>query len=113
MPCQIWDLSSGKLKLSLTGHISTVRGVAVSHRSPYLFSCGEDKQVKCWDLEYNKVRDDNLLLWIEFSHILYTNRRVVRSFIRNVIPGSSLWFRSSGTTTATSVLCMIWTCIQL
>lgn len=54
-PPQIWDLFSGKLKLSLTGHISTVRGVAVSTRSPYLFSCGEDKQVKCWDLEYNKV----------------------------------------------------------
>uniref|UniRef100_F7H9J0 Pleiotropic regulator 1 n=1 Tax=Macaca mulatta TaxID=9544 RepID=F7H9J0_MACMU len=52
---RIWDLASGKLKLSLTGHISTVRGVIVSTRSPYLFSCGEDKQVKCWDLEYNKV----------------------------------------------------------
>ncbi|MEE6461198.1 hypothetical protein FKM82_001228 [Ascaphus truei] len=52
---KIWDLASGKLKLSLTGHISTVRGVIVSSRSPYLFSCGEDKQVKCWDLEYNKV----------------------------------------------------------
>ncbi|XP_060102601.1 pleiotropic regulator 1 [Heteronotia binoei] len=52
---KIWDLASGKLKLSLTGHISTVRGVIVSGRSPYLFSCGEDKQVKCWDLEYNKV----------------------------------------------------------
>lgn len=56
---QIWDLASGKLKLSLTGHISTVRGVAVSTRSPYLFSCGEDKQVKCWDLEYNKVHSSN------------------------------------------------------
>uniref|UniRef100_A0A8C4WDU9 Pleiotropic regulator 1 n=1 Tax=Gopherus evgoodei TaxID=1825980 RepID=A0A8C4WDU9_9SAUR len=44
-----------QLKLSLTGHISTVRGLIVSGRSPYLFSCGEDKQVKCWDLEYNKV----------------------------------------------------------
>ncbi|TSL54339.1 Pleiotropic regulator 1 [Bagarius yarrelli] len=42
---KIWDLASGRLKLSLTGHISTVRGVAVSSRSPYLFSCGEDKQV--------------------------------------------------------------------
>ncbi|XP_043918361.1 pleiotropic regulator 1-like [Protopterus annectens] len=52
---KIWDLASGKLKLSLTGHISTVRGVIISSRSPYLFSCGEDKQVKCWDLEYNKV----------------------------------------------------------
>ena len=53
---QIFDLASGKLKLSLTGHVSTVRGLAVSKRQPYLFSCGEDKQVKCWDLEYNKVR---------------------------------------------------------
>ena len=52
---QIFDLASGKLKLSLTGHVSTVRGLAVSKRQPYLFSCGEDKQVKCWDLEYNKV----------------------------------------------------------
>lgn len=54
---QIWELGSGKLKLSLTGHISTVRGLVVSPRHPYLFSCGEDKQVKCWDLEYNKVHN--------------------------------------------------------
>ncbi|KNZ56008.1 hypothetical protein VP01_2520g2 [Puccinia sorghi] len=51
----VWDLASGNLKLSLTGHISTVRGLAVSDRHPYLFSCGEDKMVKCWDLEQNKV----------------------------------------------------------
>ena len=52
---KIWDLASGKLKLSLTGHVSVVRGLAVSTRQPYLFSAGEDRQVKCWDLEYNKV----------------------------------------------------------
>uniref|UniRef100_A0AC35TSK3 WD_REPEATS_REGION domain-containing protein n=1 Tax=Rhabditophanes sp. KR3021 TaxID=114890 RepID=A0AC35TSK3_9BILA len=52
---KIWDLATGKLKLSLTGHISSVRGVKVSDRHPLLFSCGEDKQVKCWDLESNKV----------------------------------------------------------
>ncbi|XP_058835119.1 pleiotropic regulator 1 [Topomyia yanbarensis] len=52
---KVWDLASGKLKLSLTGHVSTVRGLCVSPRHPYLFSCGEDRQVKCWDLEYNKV----------------------------------------------------------
>ncbi|XP_020298486.1 pleiotropic regulator 1-like [Pseudomyrmex gracilis] len=52
---KIWDLASGKLKVSLTGHISSVRGLAFSKRHPYLFSCGEDRQVKCWDLEYNKV----------------------------------------------------------
>jgi WD40 repeat protein len=52
---QIWDLATGTLKLSLTGHISAVRGVCVSPRQPYLFSCGEDKKVMCWDLEQNKV----------------------------------------------------------
>ena len=55
-PCiKVWDLASGVLKLTLTGHISTIRGLAVSPRSPYLFSAGEDKMVKCWDLEYNRV----------------------------------------------------------
>jgi pleiotropic regulator 1 len=48
-------MASGTLKLSLTGHISTVRGLVSSPRHPYLFSCGEDKQIKCWDLETNKV----------------------------------------------------------
>ena len=40
---KVWDLASGTLKLTLTGHISTIRGLAVSDRSPYLFSAGEDK----------------------------------------------------------------------
>jgi pleiotropic regulator 1 len=44
---KVWDLASGVLKWTLTGHISTVRGIAVSDRHPYLFSCGEDKMVKC------------------------------------------------------------------
>jgi WD40 repeat protein len=52
---KIWDLAAGTLKLTLTGHISTIRAVGVSARSPFLFSAGEDKQVKCWDLEQNKV----------------------------------------------------------
>ena len=52
---KFWDLVEGKLIVTLTGHINTVRGLALSDRHPYLFSCGEDKQVKCWDLEQNKV----------------------------------------------------------
>lgn len=102
---KIWDLASGKLRLSLTGmiaitfsyflifqrvgitskrpsfyvfynsricfvfllgHVSTVRGLAVSPKHPYLFSCGEDRQVKCWDLEYNKV-SLRLRNWIWFN----------------------------------------------
>lgn len=30
-------------------------GLAVSQRHTYMFSAGDDKQVKCWDLEQNKV----------------------------------------------------------
>ena len=47
--------SDDALQLTLTGHISPVRGLQFSNRHPYLFSCGEDKQVKCWDLETNQV----------------------------------------------------------
>eukprot|EP00271_Cylindrocystis_brebissonii_P010756 TRINITY_DN27109_c0_g1_i1.p1 TRINITY_DN27109_c0_g1~~TRINITY_DN27109_c0_g1_i1.p1 ORF type:complete len:536 (-),score=82.71 TRINITY_DN27109_c0_g1_i1:397-2004(-) len=52
---KIWEMATGKLKLTLTGHIEQIRGLAVSSRHPYMFSAGDDKQVKCWDLEYNKV----------------------------------------------------------
>ena len=44
---QIWDLASGTLKLTLTGHVNAIRGLAVSPRHPYMFSVGEDKLVKC------------------------------------------------------------------
>ncbi|GEM08859.1 pre-mRNA-splicing factor PRP46 [Rhodotorula toruloides] len=57
---KIWDLASGELKLSLTGHISTVRGLAVSPRHPYLFSlhptldvlitAGRDASARVWDM---------------------------------------------------------------
>jgi len=52
---KIWDIASGRLRITLTGHISGVRGLSVSDRHPYLFSCGDDKMVKCWDLEQNQV----------------------------------------------------------
>lgn len=52
---KIWDVGTGRLKLTLTGHIEQVRGLAVSSKHTYMFSAGDDKQVKCWDLEQNKV----------------------------------------------------------
>lgn len=52
---KIWDTATGTLKLTLMGHIEQVMGVIVSPRHPYMFSCGLDKKVMCWDLEYNKV----------------------------------------------------------
>jgi pleiotropic regulator 1 len=53
---KLWDTGSGQLKLTLTGHIEQVTGLAVSTRHPYMFSASLDKEVKCWDLEQNKVR---------------------------------------------------------
>ncbi|KAH8077323.1 hypothetical protein JL720_10043 [Aureococcus anophagefferens] len=47
--------AEGGLKLTLTGHINAIRGLAVSARTTYMFSAGEDKKVMCWDLETNKV----------------------------------------------------------
>ncbi|KZV14684.1 protein pleiotropic regulatory locus 1-like [Dorcoceras hygrometricum] len=42
---KIWDLASGRLKLTLTGHIDQVRGLAVSTKHTYMFSAGDDKLV--------------------------------------------------------------------
>ncbi|EDO17147.1 hypothetical protein Kpol_1072p17 [Vanderwaltozyma polyspora DSM 70294] len=55
---KVWDLVSGHLKLTLSGHVMPVRDITVSDRHPYLFSASEDKLVKCWDLEKNMaIRD--------------------------------------------------------
>ena len=51
-------MATGSLRITYTGHISAVRGLVVSAKHPYLFSCGEDKTVKCWDLEQNKIIRD-------------------------------------------------------
>jgi len=42
---KIWDVNTGELKLTLTGHIEQVTGLSVSRNYPYLFSCGLDKMV--------------------------------------------------------------------
>lgn len=55
---KIWDLATGKLKLTLSGHIMTVKDICISKRHPYMFSASEDKLVKCWDLEKNRVIRD-------------------------------------------------------
>ncbi|CCF59654.1 hypothetical protein KAFR_0H02450 [Kazachstania africana CBS 2517] len=55
---KVWDFASGKLKLTLSGHVMGVRDLVVSKRHPYMFSASEDKLVKCWDLEKNApIRD--------------------------------------------------------
>ncbi|AMD21128.1 HEL153Wp [Eremothecium sinecaudum] len=52
---KIWDLASGKLKLTLQGHIMTVKDICISKRHPYMFSASSDKLIKCWDLEKNSA----------------------------------------------------------
>lgn len=47
---KILDLTSGKLKISLNGDITSVREFVFSRRHLYLFSCGEDQQVKLEEL---------------------------------------------------------------
>jgi pleiotropic regulator 1 len=42
---KIWGLASGELKLSLTGHVSTVQGLAVSPRHLYFFYVVRTRQV--------------------------------------------------------------------
>lgn len=48
---KVWDLVSGDVKASISGHIMAVRALAVSSRFPYLFSGSEDKTLRCFDLE--------------------------------------------------------------
>ena len=50
---KLWDLATGTLKLTLLGHISAVRDIKISNNLTYLFSCSEDRSVRCWDLTTN------------------------------------------------------------
>jgi pleiotropic regulator 1 len=45
---KLWDTATGALKITLTGHIEQVTGLAISSRHPYMFSCGLDKKVMNW-----------------------------------------------------------------
>lgn len=48
---KVWDLVSGEVRATISGHIMGVRALAISNRYSYLFSGSEDKTVRCWDLE--------------------------------------------------------------
>ena len=52
---KVWNLGSGELSLTLTGHTDAVRALLLDHARPYLYSAAEDKEVKCWDLTTNQV----------------------------------------------------------
>ncbi|KAL6944947.1 hypothetical protein ACO0QE_002389 [Hanseniaspora vineae] len=46
------------LAATLQGHVMGVRDIEISAYNPYLFSCSEDKMIKCWDLENNQIIRD-------------------------------------------------------
>ena len=89
---KIWDLASGELKLSLTGHISTVRGLAVSTRHPYLFSCAEDKVSPSPDpsfqLAHSSDRWSNAGIW-KPTRLSGTTTATSREYTR--LPFTQLW----------------------
>ncbi|OMP07914.1 hypothetical protein COLO4_06938 [Corchorus olitorius] len=68
---KIWDIASGRLKLTLTGHIEQIRGLAVSSRDTYMFSAADDKQVKCWTLNRTRPERDELIALVVFIAWLF------------------------------------------
>ncbi|KAL4437310.1 hypothetical protein ABPG75_004449 [Micractinium tetrahymenae] len=49
---RVWDVSSGRLRLSLTGHSGKVTGVACSPADPHaVATCAADRTIKMWGLE--------------------------------------------------------------
>ncbi|OXU26628.1 hypothetical protein TSAR_012426 [Trichomalopsis sarcophagae] len=53
---KFWDLDSGILKTAITNaHSGSIRGLGISPLFPHFYSCGEGGQLKCWDVEYNKM----------------------------------------------------------
>ncbi|KAF8820357.1 Sof1 family domain-containing protein [Cardiosporidium cionae] len=51
---RMWNLDSKQCHKSIRAHEGFVRGVCVSHDDKWLFSCGDDKKIKQWNIEKNK-----------------------------------------------------------
>jgi WD40 repeat protein len=53
---KVWDLQSGKEKISLTGHTNIVNGVAVTPDARLAVSASSDNTLKVWDLSSGKEK---------------------------------------------------------
>jgi WD40 repeat protein len=52
---QVWDLDSGKLLHTLTGHHGTVWAVAISADGRRALTGGDDQMVQVWDLDSGEL----------------------------------------------------------
>ena len=51
-----------------------------------MFSAGDDKQVKCWDLEQNKVRSPfHLLFWTEYFSSYWNSIKLQATKIHDIV----------------------------
>ena len=48
---KVWDLATGKLLQTLTGHLGEVRAVAFSPDGSLIASGGDDLEIKLWQLQ--------------------------------------------------------------
>ena len=52
-----WEGLLGSCQLTLTGHTAGIHALATSTAYPYLFSAGEDRDIRIWDLQGGRDRD--------------------------------------------------------
>ncbi|CCQ68492.1 Protein kinase:G-protein beta WD-40 repeat [Crocosphaera watsonii WH 0402] len=53
-PICTWEVATGKVIQTLTGHASNINSVAYSPDGKYLASSSSDRQIKIWRVEQNK-----------------------------------------------------------
>ncbi len=54
---KLWDINSGELKTTLTGHIWTVYSIAFSPDGSTLASCSSDNTIKLWDINSGELKN--------------------------------------------------------
>ena len=52
---KVWDLQSGEILRTLTGHSDSVNAVAITSDSKYVISGSRDKTLKVWDLQTGEI----------------------------------------------------------
>ncbi|KAL0209575.1 hypothetical protein RCL1_008413 [Eukaryota sp. TZLM3-RCL] len=81
---KLWDLASGALRHTLTGHSCSVRALAIDSRWPYLFSSGDDKQIFLQDLSIA----NNAKVRSFFGHSSSVNHLAIHPTLNILFSGS-------------------------